>query len=70
MEKVKSYQEDEEMQKVEVARRRSSSRSRISETLPAKRVLSQYDVGRMPMNNNNHVKSVKSIFVQKLYLSY
>ena len=70
MEKVKSYEEDEKMQKVEIATRRSSSRSRIFETLPTKRVLSQYDVGRMPMNKNNHVASKKSIFVQKLYLSY
>jgi hypothetical protein len=70
MEKVKSYQEDEEMQKVEVARRRSSSRSRIFETLPTKRVLSQYDVWRLLKNKKNRVSMNFDIFVQKLYLSY
>ena len=39
MEKVKGYKKGEEMQKAEVAMTGSSSKSRIFEALPTKRVL-------------------------------
>ena len=67
MEKVKSYEEDEKMQKVEVAMTGSSSRSRIFEMRPMRKVPFQHDVWRMLKNKKYRVYLKFDILIQKQY---
>ena len=70
MEKLKSYEEGEEMQKVGVGSRRAPSRSKIFEMRPMRKVPFQHDVWRMLKNKKYRVCIKLDILVRKQYLIF